>query len=91
MTAASTSAAAPLPEPDEAVADSVAIAAWLDVPVGTVKRWAQADNWPRQHSTTSRGRRTEYSVRAASATYHRLRGGDTGEQPGPTGGQLVAE
>lgn len=61
-------------QPGELVADAEAISCMLgDVPVGTLQRWAQADGWPRRHSTTSRGRRTEYSIAAAKATYQRLR------------------
>lgn len=80
----------PMPEPGEAVADTPTIAVWLDVPVGTVKRWAQADRWPRKHSTTSRGRHTEYSLRAARATYERLRG-DANDHGTATDRALVAE
>jgi hypothetical protein len=59
---------------DEPVADAEAISYMLGgVPVGTLQRWAQDDGWPRRHSTTKRGRRTEYSVTAAKASYERRR------------------
>jgi hypothetical protein len=59
---------------DEPVADVEAISFMLgDIPTGTLHRWAQLDGWPRRHSTTSRGRRTEYSITAAKATYERQR------------------
>lgn len=62
-------------QPGELVADAEAISYMLgDIPIGTLHRWAQADGWPRRHSTTSRGRRTEYSITAARATYERQRG-----------------
>lgn len=63
--------------PDDPVADVVALAWMFQVPVGTLRRWAHRDRWPRRHSTTSRGRHTEYSVRAARDSYVRLRGDDT--------------
>ncbi|ANZ35543.1 hypothetical protein BBK82_05065 [Lentzea guizhouensis] len=59
----------------EPVADAEALQVMLGgVPVGTLQRWAQDDGWPRRHSTTSRGRRTEYSIRAAKQSYERRRG-----------------
>lgn len=74
MTAAAADEPIRPPEPGEATGDTPTIAAWLGVPVGTVKRWAQLDRWPRRHWRSSRGRHTEYSLRAARATYSRLRG-----------------
>lgn len=62
-------------QPGELVADAEAISYMLGgIPIGTLHRWAQADGWPRRHSTTTRGRRTEYSIMAAKATYERQRG-----------------
>lgn len=61
--------------PGERAADAAALSVMFDgVPVGTIQRWAQADGWPRRHTTTSKGRRTEYSVQAACDTYERQRG-----------------
>ncbi|ROP36273.1 hypothetical protein [Saccharothrix texasensis] len=76
--------------PGEPVTDAEALSIMLGgVPVGTLQRWAQRDGWPRRHSTTSRGRLTEYSVRAATATYERLRGPlDTPTSGEVTSGQL---
>lgn len=62
-------------EPDEKVADVEAISFMLGgVPLGTLQRWASLDGWPRRHTITSKGRRTEYSIAAAKATYERQRG-----------------
>lgn len=67
-------------QPGELVADVEAISYMLGgVPVGTLHRWAQEDGWPRHRSTTSRGRRTEYSIPAAKASYERRR--DTPQNP----------
>jgi hypothetical protein len=64
----------------EPVADAEAISYMLGgVPTGTLHRWAQEDGWPRRHSTTRNGRRTEYSVPAAKASYERRR--DTPPDP----------
>lgn len=61
-------------QPDEPVADVEAISFMLGgVPTGTLHRWASLDGWPRRHTTTRRGRRTEYSITAAKATYERQR------------------
>lgn len=58
----------------ERVADAEALSYMLGgVPVGTLHRWAKEDGWPRRHSTTERGRRTEYSIAAVKASYERRR------------------
>lgn len=61
--------AAPALQPGDPATDVHTLAEWLDVPRGTLQRWAQEDNWPRRHTTTARGRRTLYSVDAARASY----------------------
>lgn len=62
-------------QPGEPVADVEAISVMLGgIPAGTLHRWASLDGWPRRHSTTGHGRRTEYSIPAAKATYERQRG-----------------
>lgn len=65
---------APPLQPNDPATDVKALAELLDVPEGTLKRWAQSDNWPRRHTTTHRGRRTEYSIDAACASHAKRRG-----------------
>lgn len=61
-------------QPDELVADVEAISFMLGgIPTGTLHRWAKEDGWPRRHSITHQGRRTEYSITAAKDSYERRR------------------
>jgi hypothetical protein len=64
-------------EPGEQVADVAALSVLLDdVPVGTLHYWASVDRWPRRHTRTAAGRRTEYSIDAAQASMAKRRPGD---------------
>jgi hypothetical protein len=72
---------------NEKVADAEALSFMLGgVPVGTLHRWAKEDGWPRRHTTTRRGRRTEYSTRAARASYELRRG----PLDDPTSGEVTS-